>query len=250
MSSHLLCKLAAACAAGFMASMALPAVAAELIRNGGFDATYPDDTDPPFPLPTHWQTSGFTVEGRVTGGAYFESGVVAFDSVWYGDYSGNPGNAAVMFHRARLSQQFTVSQAGEYRVSWNEATAGLDHEPFLMGDYYPEERALTYRVTLGQEILGTFSPPKGQDFTSHSFELLLQPGIYSLAFQGLNYSEYVLYGSANQYARATVGYYTLIDGVSVSAVPEPSTWLLMACGVLGLVGRAAAKGRQAAHANT
>ncbi|MCW7539495.1 PEP-CTERM sorting domain-containing protein [Aquabacterium sp. A7-Y] len=154
----------------------------------------------------------------------------------YGDISGGSGvRSAVLFNRASLSQTFTVSSAGEYRISWLDA--GAQDADAVPGRYYgvtPDAAGLRYQVSLGGSVLGQFATTLGQDFTSHSFTAQLAPGSYTLSFTGLDKVEAEWFGGADQYSAQVLTHIALFDQVAVAAVPEPETYALLLLGLAGL----------------
>ena len=106
-------------------------------------------------------------------------------------------------------------------------------------------RGLRYALTLNGDTLTEMQTSIGQDFTSRSFSLSLDPGTYTLGFAGLTRGELIRFGGSNQYGAQSVTNIALFDNVSIAPVPEPETYALMLAGLslLAAVRRKAARRR-------
>lgn len=112
-----------------------------------------------------------------------------------------------------LSQTFTIIQGGSYQLSWLDAG-----RPATGGNNGDQ----TYSVTVDGLSVFTGSTASLQPFTSRASDrFTLAAGTYTLSYNGLT--------SADSTA--------FIDGVSIAAVPEPTTWALLILG-LGATGAA------------
>ena len=202
---------AAALAAGADAGSAQ---AAELLTNGSFEAPAIGGGNYTYPAGTlaSWTYGGSALVGATGGNA------------WYGGAppAGQDGDQfAALQGTSTLSQTFTMV-GSTLDLSWLDA--GRPFFGCCNGDQ-------TYKVTLNNAVLGTFSTTSGEAFASHSLveHGLTNGGSYTLAFKG-------------QVAADDTSF---IDKVSATgAVPEPAAWALMILG-FGGVGAALRSKRRA-----
>jgi len=117
-----------------------------------------------------------------------------------------------------ISQSVTLA-GGEYVVSW------------FAGGRTNYSGAANYTVSLGSQIFSGVTT-QAQPFTATSATATLAAGTYDLTF-----STHTASGDNS----------TLIDNVSITAVPEPTSWALI-IGGLGLVGANLRRGRKVAQA--
>ena len=199
---------------GAIAALALSgtANAAELLTNGSFEA--PDLGSGGYTYP-----NGTLVGWTYTGAALVDA---TNGSAWYGNTppaGQDGGQFASLQTTGSLSQSFTASNT-KANVSW---LAGGRPD---FGSYGGNQN---YAVTLGANVLGTFSTTDGQAFGNHNFTVtgLTAGQNYTITFQGL-------VGNSDESA--------FIDRVSVLGVPEPSQWALM-IGGFGLIGMGARRRR-------
>lgn len=193
-------------------TMTVSANAAELLTNGSFEA-------PDLGTGNYTYPAGTLAGWNYTGAALVDA---TNGSAWYGSTppaGQDGGQFASLQTTGSLSQSFTASNS-KATVSW--LAAGRPD----FGSYGGNQN---YTVTLGANVLGTFSVTDGQAFGNHSFTVtgLTAGQNYTVAFQGL-------VGTSDESA--------FIDRVSVLGVPEPSQWALM-IGGFGLVGLGARRRR-------
>lgn len=180
------------------------AISQNFIINGDFEspAIAPDSIS--FGA-TGWITSGnvYSVNGGGNNSLVFPG---APEGVQY----------AAVYPFSALSQTFNISSAGTYELNWLDSsmlfTGGL-HTAYIV--------KVEYSLSVGGGYYN--SPlliPEGRGWTPHLGLIHLSPGSYTLSFE-----------------RTGDGSPLLIDGVSLSAVPEPMEWT--ACVAFGLAGVAA-----------
>ncbi|MCM5679581.1 PEP-CTERM sorting domain-containing protein [Schlegelella sp. S2-27] len=217
-------------------ALSAPAAQASLLQNGDFSQTYeysPGDIPNFNPLmPSHWDVAPFSEDGQLAGGDLSQNFSIVADSGAYGSIDGGAGLVLAMYNVSSVQQTFTVTQTGLYSISW------LDAAPETSNDYNqtyfasgPEARGLHYAMTLDGNTIAEVQTGVGQDFTSRSFSLSLDPGVYTLGFAGLDHGELITFGGSNQYGAQSVTYIALLDNVSIVAVPEPETYALMLAGL-------------------
>lgn len=123
-----------------------------------------------------------------------------------------------------LQQQFTLTTAGKFDLSWIDA--GRPATGCCNGDQ-------SYTLTVGGFTSSTYSTASGQPFgaTRSTGPFVLGPGTYTLSFNGLSTSDNTAF----------------IDAVTMSAVPEPAAWAMMIAG-FGVVGGTMRRRRRVAGA--
>jgi hypothetical protein len=109
-----------------------------------------------------------------------------------------------------LSQTFFSSGGGLTTIEWLEGSRPN------FGSYDGNQ---SYQVFLNNLLLGTFSTLSGQNFELESVNGTLIAGVNTLEFRGFT---------------AEGDHTAFIDNVSVSAVPELSTWGMMLLGFAGI----------------
>ena len=194
------------------ATLGAQAASVNLVSNGSFDGTTGDYIYNAAPasvttnyggVPTQSGTvadwTGSFVSIASNSGAWGNpSGLSGFDSSFGGYVAGVQADGT-------LSQAGLTLAAGEYTLTWSDATRGATQ---------------TYSVYLGTTDLGQFKTQSGWGTESITFTTT---GGSGLTFQG-----------DTQFARPSDAT-ALIDNVSVTAVPEPTSVLMMVVGTLGLL---------------
>jgi hypothetical protein len=193
--------------AAILACAAASPASANLILNGGFEA------------PT---TATYTyLTGLNNDWTYAGSGVInsTGGSAWFGGSppSDSSGSQFAFLQGAGsfISQTFSVLTAGDYSISWMDAGRPDIYGGCCRGDQ-------TYQVSLNSTIIGTYSTVTGVGFDKQFANLgNLSGGSYTLTFLGLSTTQ------------STSDETAFIDGVNISAVPEPATWAMMIIGFVG-----------------
>lgn len=111
-----------------------------------------------------------------------------------------------------LSQHLSLT-AGVYALSWFDAGRNTS---FLGGIH-----AHYYEVRLGSNLLDSFTTSSGLGWAQHTLTFSAGPGGYTLTFQGLD--------PGNEHSTS------FVDMVTLTAVPEPTSWLMMIVGTLALL---------------
>jgi PEP-CTERM motif len=186
---------------------------ANLLTNGSFEDSDIADGSFVSNAATGWSGSYFLMDPNAAGGlpGNVPPWPQAFAGEQYADIGNVPGSG--------ISQSFTVVSAGNYVVSWADHTA--------LGFSQPAWNSLYDVVLTGPSNLGVGSNVNAVQGATpwgfHAAVVNLSAGVYTLAFKPLGSSTLDI----------------LIDGVGVTAVPEPGTWALMVAGiaVVGSVAR-------------
>lgn len=145
------------------------------------------------------------VSGSVGDGLISQSG-----SAWGQPISGANGNYfAFVQQNGLFSQTFTATQTSIEVLSWIDATRSNFGEPN------------TYTVSVNGTQVGSYNPTSSSFVgeTSAFFDVIAGLS-YTVTFQGVDPS----------LADRT----SFIDNVSISSVPEPSTWAMMILGFFGV----------------
>ena len=204
--------LAAAAFGG--ATIAAQAAPVNLVSNAGFDGSttsYIYNSTPPS-VATFYSGTVPTQAGTVAGWDGSFVSITSDSSPWNTPSSLAGFNAATqggyvagIQADASLTQSLTLA-GGEYKLTWLTANRGSDQ---------------TYSVLFNGTALDTVTTTTSAGWTSQSVEFYTAGGS-TLSFVG---------GTSFGERDAT----SLIDNVSVSAVPEPASLLMMAVATLGLL---------------
>ncbi len=193
------------------AAMSSPAAATNLVFNGGFEAGFGGSGS----------FSGWSREGdlrflQVEGSSGVTSPFEGENMAAFG-----ARGAAASFGEALepniLSQSVSVSAGQAYRVRFSAAASG----PFGQADFFS---ASINGKKLDANVLQSLSAQvSAGQWTTHTFEWLADTSSADLRFEAVNSN----------------GFFYL-DSVSISAVPEPSSWLMLIGGFasVGSVARA------------
>ena len=185
-------------------------VNAQIIKNGDFE--FPAIATGTYLIgaPTSW-----------TGGAWIShpnsSGQLAgFSFTWPQAPDGNQYVDIGDIPQFAVSQPFTIAITGQYTLSWKDNTAlniisGYQTSPYIVEIFEPSGY-LAFRSYFD-------SYHSNGAWESHTLTPQLAAQDYTLTFSSLNY-----YGGTN----------TLIDAVTVSAVPEPASAFFFVAGLLAL----------------
>jgi hypothetical protein len=205
-------------AAAFLFGM-VSASHANLIVNGGFEdpllSTNPSFGPTSFQVAPNYVYPGLTGADTVASWTY-NGGAGLIDTsqgfnAWYGSTSPS-GFSGVQYafvqSTGTLSQTFN-SLAGLTTISWLEGS-----RPNL-GSVNGNE---SYQVLLNGVPIYTNTTPSDQNFTDISVTGLLGLGTNTLEFVGLSRQDSTVF----------------LDDVSVAAVPEASTWVMMILGFMSL----------------
>ncbi len=208
-------KLIAAAAFGVVAFGA-QAQATSLVVNGGLESTYGGDYAYNA-VPASQPPAAVVDAGTVAGwsGSFV---AISGDSSAWGDpdslanaAGSTSGFVAGIQADGTLTQSFDL-QAGTYLLTWfdaNRTNSGIDQ---------------TYAVSFGGSTIGGNTTLQGAGWSQQSAIFTLTAETTGdLAFTGLT--------TYSQSTDAT----SFIDNVSLTAVPEPTSLLLMAAGTLGLL---------------
>jgi hypothetical protein len=201
-------------AAAFGAAAIGAQAATNLVSNGGFDGTTGDYTynDAPASVTAYYGSVPETANTVADWTGSFVS--IASSSNAWGTPSSlngfNPassgGYVAGVQADGVLSQQLGLA-AGTYVMTWSDADRGANQ---------------TYSVSFGGTTYQSYTTVGGAGWGTESLVFTTTGGTGLLSFTGLT--------SFNN-TDAT----SFIDNVSVSAVPEPASLLMMAVGTLGLL---------------
>ena len=202
--------IAAAIGAAAMSAQAT----APIVQNGSFDGSTSDYVYNAAPasvtayygvVPTQSGTVGYWSGSFVSiasnsGPWGNPSGLANFDAATQGDY------VAGVQADGTLSQALTLAE-GEYTLSWTTANRGADQ---------------TYSVLFGGKQVDQVTTIAGAGWTTETVTFRTLAGGTGLSFVG---------DTSFQNTDAT----SFIDNVTVTAVPEPTSLLMMAIGTLGLL---------------
>ena len=151
------------------------------------------------------------------------SGITHVPSLWTGasgrpPFSAPDGNQIAFLQSVgnSLSQTITLPSDGSYSMSYQHA--GRSFFPPVSGN--PSQGGnLTYSILMDSVPLGTFSTTTDMPFTSIALTFAGTSGAHLFEFLAVS-------GGAE-----TVDQTAFFDGVSVTAVPEPTAWPFAALGV-------------------
>ena len=179
------------------------AQAASVLVNGSFEAPNLGATNYEYPgvLLDNWTYGGSALVNASAGSAwYIGSAPAGQDGVQFAALQGG----------SSLSQIFTADNSS-MDLSW--LNAGRSDFGAIAGNQ-------TYEVQINGVTEGTYSTTSGAPFSLENLDLtgLTSGTQYTLTFQGL----------------ATTDQTAFIDGVQLSAVPEPAAWAMMLAGFFGL----------------
>ena len=205
---------------GFLTAM-VSAGQANLIVNGDFESpalsTNPNFGPTAFMPASNYVYPGFSAPLTFASWTY-NGGAGLIDTsqgsnAWYGNTSpsGFSGNQyAFVQNSGILSQQFSSAVSGPTTISWLEGSRP---------DFGCCNGNQTYQVLLNGNVIYSNTTPSGQNFTLESAIGSLVAGPNTLKFLGLSKNP-----------DSTV----FLDDVTVAAVPEASTWIMMLLGFLGV----------------
>lgn len=212
------------------------APAANLVVNGDFSASHPFNPEVTF-LPSEPDAWGVYLSNsdaiNAPSGSWFQNAaVIGSDAEFMASTSTNA--LLAIYNLGGVVQSFTVALAGAYSLTWDSA-APLDSTRkgnSVLG--FPEVRALNLGVYIDGVEAFSLASPLGQSFVQRTVELDLTAGSHVLEFVGKDRGEAHRSGGANQYVFETVTHVALIDNVSIAAVPEVPTVMLMLAGLVGV----------------
>lgn len=217
-------SLACAATLAFLAVVSPASAAVNLLINGSFEL--PDlNTNPSFgpeafnPVPGSYVYPGLFGPATYDSWTYNAGGGLINTSVgsnpWYGSTSpsGFEGHQYAFVQggpTSTLTQIFSSAGGSLTTIQWLEGSRP---------DFGCCNGDQSYQVLLNNIVLGTFSTLSGQNFELESVNGTLLAGSNTLQFKGLTVD----------------GDHTVfIDDVTVSAVPEFSTWGMMLFGFAGI----------------
>jgi hypothetical protein len=195
------------CACGAAALMTISVRArADLLQNGSFESPAIPANSKASITPDSWYWTGSVGAGWVFNDpVYISTLPLAEDGSQYVDIGFNG--------IWTLSQSFTVSSPGAYDLTWYDNTAINPPGPSLYG--------VKIRDDLAQIIVNqTFDAAHAGAWQQVELPLTLSSGTYTLTFSG-----------------NSSGYDSLIDNVSLTSVPEPSSLALLGVAVGALIAR-------------
>jgi hypothetical protein len=208
--------IASSLAIGFVAIMA-SAGQASLITNGDFEnpqlsSNHAFGQNALPGTPNNYAYPGYFAPTTVDGWTY-NGGAGLIDTsqganAWYGANSptGFSGNQyAFVQGTGALSQEFNAATAGQATISWLTGSRP---------DFGAFNGNQTYEVLLNGNVIYTGSTSSGQNFTLMDATAALLAGSNTLEFLGLAKTDSTVF----------------LDDVSVAAVPEASTWVMMLLG--------------------
>ena len=190
---------------------------ASLITNGDFEnpqlSSNPAFGQNALPgTPNNYAYPGYFAPTTV-GGWTYNGGAGLIDTsqganAWYGTGSptGFSGNQyAFVQGTGAFSQEFTATTAGQAAISWLTGSRP---------DFGAFNGNQTYEVLLNGNVIYIGSTSSGQNFTLTDATAALLAGSNTLEFLGLAKTDSTVF----------------LDDVSVAAVPEASTWVMMLLG--------------------
>ena len=196
------------------AAVAAQAASVNLVSNGGFDGTTASYVynDTPASVATFYSGTVPVQAGTVAGWDGSFVSITSNNGPWNTPSSLSGFNAATqggyvagIQADATLTQNLTLA-GGEYKLTWLTANRGADQ---------------TYSVLFNGTALDTVTTTTSAGWTSQSVEFYTTGGSILSFVGGTSFGE----------RDAT----SLVDNVSVTAVPEPASLLMMTVATLGLL---------------
>ncbi|MEP6503011.1 MAG: PEP-CTERM sorting domain-containing protein [Betaproteobacteria bacterium] len=200
-------------AAAFGAAALSAQASTNLVGNGSFDGTTADYSYNGSPASVAALGIGVPITtGTVADWDGTFVSITSTSGPW-GNPSGLSGfNASFGDYVAGVQSDGTLSQslnllAGTYTLTWSDANRGADQ---------------SFSVLLGGDLLGSYTTVGGAGWNTETLTFTTNGGAVDLTFRGDTLF-------ANRDATS------FIDNVSLTAVPEPASLLMMFVGVMSLV---------------